>query len=342
MNDLFLKALHCQNSARAPVWFMRQAGRYMPEYRKFREKYSFLEMIHHPEIAAQITLLPIQLLEVDAAILFSDILVIPEILGVGLRFDEGLGPIIERPLTNLADINALPIPCVPEALNYIKEIISLLRPQLQVPLIGFCGAPFTIASYLIEGKSSNDMRKTKRWMLQEPESFEKLLDLITSLTIDYLHLQIAAGAEAIQIFDSWANRLSYRQFNRYSLAYLKKIVDGIASTRIPTILFCRGSSVFASELASIKPSCVSLDWNADLIKIRQTVPHQVAIQGNLDPDILYAPSPVIAREAKEMLTAMHGQPGYIFNLGHGILPDTPFDNVRFLVDFVKNFKMINK
>ncbi|MBA3817228.1 MAG: uroporphyrinogen decarboxylase [Parachlamydiaceae bacterium] len=335
MNQLLLQALKCRNQGRAPVWLMRQAGRYMPEYRALRTKYSFLEMCHNPELVAEVTLLPIRSFGMDAAILFSDILVIPEALQVGLRFDDGVGPIIERPLNTAADVDALPAVNMREALNYVAEGIALLRPQLDVPLLGFCGAPFTVASYMIEGKSSRDLRKTKEWMLRDPISFHKLLDRLADDAIDYLLMQADAGVQAVQVFDSWAGVLAPGQFREFSLAYLEKIVRKVES-RVPVIVFCRGSSIFAPELAEIQPSAISLDWHCHPSKVRQALPQNIALQGNLDPDILYAPLPVIRKEVTNLLKSMQGDPGYIFNLGHGITPGVPVEAVRELVDCVKS------
>ncbi|MBS4168192.1 uroporphyrinogen decarboxylase [Parachlamydia sp. AcF125] len=337
-NSLLLDALNCKNQNRPPVWLMRQAGRYMPQYRTMREKYSFLEMCHQPELAAEVTLMPIKTFGMDAAILFSDILVIPEALEVGLRFEETKGPIIERPLNTLNDIHNLPDVHIPEALDYVSQAIKTVLPHLKVPLIGFSGAPFTLASYLIEGRASQNLKKTKQWMLREPSSFHQLLNRLANLTIEYLLLQIEAGVKAIQIFDSWAHVLSYRHFQEFSLHYLKKILEGLASATIPIILFCRGSSVFASSLASLKPAAISLDWNSDLKTVRQTLPSMIALQGNLDPDILYASPHAIRQQVSQMLKGMQRDPGYIFNLGHGIHPDTPMESVYALVECVQNGK----
>lgn len=334
--SLFLNALAGRNHSRPPVWLMRQAGRYMPEYRAIREKHLFLQMCHEPELAAQVTLLPIKTFGMDAAILFSDILVIPEALGVGLHFKESVGPIIERPLSSFADIQNLPSINISECLSYVAEAIKICRKQLQVPLVGFCGAPFTLACYLIEGGSSQNFKKTKKWMLKEPSSFHMLLDRLADLTIDYLHLQVKAGIQAIQIFDSWAHILAHSQFQEFSLAYLKKIVEALRPTKIPIILFCRGSSVFAPLMAQVEPSGISLDWNCSLQDIRRAVPHPIALQGNLDPDILYASPEEVQRHVSHMLKSMQGDKGYIFNLGHGIHPDTPVDSVHALVETIKH------
>lgn len=335
MDDRLLNALKYRNNGRPPIWIMRQAGRYMPEYRAIRSKHSFIEMCHTPALVAEITQLPLQVFGMDAAILFSDILVIAEALGVGLRFEDGVGPVIERPMRSCADVENLPKPFIPDALKYVSDSIKLLTPQLNVPLLGFCGAPFTVASYMIEGGSSKDMKKTKQWMLRNSASFHLLLTKIADCTAEYLKMQADAGVHAIQIFDSWAHVLGHAQFREFSLAYLKKLMDAIREKNIPIILYCRGSSVFARQLAELKPAAISLDWNADIAKIRAEIPPPIGLQGNLDPDILYANPQNIRQEVKAMLSAMHGQPGYIFNLGHGIHPDTPTEAVKIMVETVK-------
>jgi uroporphyrinogen decarboxylase len=314
---------------------MRQAGRYLPEYRTLRERHSFLEMCHHPELAAEVTLLPIRIFEMDAAILFSDILVIAEALGRGLHFEEGIGPIIERPLHTKSDVDTLSTPHIPEALGYVERAIHHILPTLHVPLIGFCGAPFTVASYLIEGKSSRDLKKTKQWMLRDPESFHVLLQKICTCTLEYLKLQIKAGVHALQIFDSWVHVLSHTQFLEFSLKYLRQIVETLRPFNIPLILFCKGSSVFAPQMGELSPAGISLDWNADIAQMRAKIPSHIALQGNLDPDVLYGNRKTIKETARALLKSMQGDPGYIFNLGHGIHPDTPVDAVRTLVDLVK-------
>lgn len=337
-DSLFLNALHCQNKDRAPIWIMRQAGRYMPQYRAIREKFSFLEMCHQPELAATITKMPIDAFGFDAAILFSDILVIPEALHVGLRFEEGKGPIIERPLRSEADITSLPTPEIESALDFVAKAIKITKSQLTVPLIGFAGAPFTVASYMIEGGSSRDLKKTKQWMLRHPASFHSLLKKITDCTIAYLKLQVSSGVNAIQLFDSWANTLAHAQFQEFSLHYMKTILEALRTLNIPIIVFCRGSSVFAEQLATISPAAIGLDWQVDMAHLRQKISKNIALQGNLDPDILYGDAATIKREAKKIMMGMKREEGFIFNLGHGIHPDTPMDAVKTLVDCVKEFK----
>lgn len=330
MNDRLLKALKCENRGRPPVWLMRQAGRYMPEYRALRAKYPFLELCHRPELIAEVTMLPINAFGMDAAILFSDILVIAEALGMKFQFEEGIGPIIEPVLSTAKDVDAL-LPNS-EALHYVQKGIQLLTPQLRVPLIGFCGAPFTVASYLIEGRASRDLKKTKLWMLRDPESFHALLQKIAAVSIEYLKMQIQSGVHAVQIFESWAQVLGAAQFREFSLNYLAQILQALKPLKIPVILFCRGASGMALQVASTEPAAIGLDWSVDLSTIRaQTA---IALQGNLDPDVLHANSSTIKREVRQILKSMHADPGYIFNLGHGIQPDTPVDAVKTLIECI--------
>lgn len=335
MSDLLLETLHCRNQERAPpVWLMRQAGRHLASYRILREKYSFLEMCHEPDLIAKVTRLPIEAYGMDGAILFADILLVSEAMGVGLRFEDKVGPLIDRPILNRTDIEKLPSPDM-SRLNYVAEGIRQLRKDLKVPLIGFCGAPFTVASYMIEGKSSRDLKKTKQWMLNDPEGFHTLLQKIVDWSIAYLKLQVDAGVQAIQVFDSWANALSHHAFREFSLAYLQRLVNEIQTNHIPVILFCRGSSVFAPQLAELKPAAIGLDWNCHMPYIRRQVGPAIALQGNLDPDILYAPLHRIESEVERILNEMSQDQGFIFNLGHGISPDVSEDAVRTLVNCVK-------
>lgn len=335
MSSLLIRALKCCNKSRPPVWIMRQAGRHLASYRTLRARYSFLELCHQPELIAQVTKLPIDTYQMDAAILFSDILVVPEAMGVGLRFEESKGPIIERPVQNAQQVEDLPGAAELSSLNYVFEGIRCAKSQLEVPLIGFCGAPFTLASYLIEGKSSRDLKKTKKWMFQDPQSFHRLLDKLTQWSIAYLKLQVAAGVDAVQIFDSWANYLAFDQFQEFSKGYLEKILAGIQQTAIPSILFCRGSSVFAPQLATLQPAGIGIDWNCNLSQMRLSIPKTVALQGNLDPDLLYAPLPMIEKTVNQLLDSMQGDKGFVFNLGHGIAPDVSEKAVHVLVNCVK-------
>ncbi len=335
MNNLLIDALHCRNKGRPPVWLMRQAGRYMPEYRAIRSKYSFTEMFHTPELIVEVTELPIRRFGFDAAILFSDILIIPEALDVGLRFEDKIGPVIEHPVRSIEDIKKLPTPLISEKLDFVAKGIRELKRRLKVPLLGFCGAPFTVASYMIEGGTSKDFKTTKQWMIRDKVSFELLLDKISKETCAYIDLQIANGVDALQIFDSWAWCLDNKHFREVSLKYIDRLVKHV-NGRVPVIVFCRGSSVFAKMISEIKPAAISIDWNADLSQLRNELPSGVALQGNLDPDILYGDRFTVRKHVKDLLDSMKGDEGYIFNLGHGIHPDIPTESVQELVDTIKN------
>lgn len=308
---------------------MRQAGRYLPEYRALRQKHTLWEMFHDPEIAAAVTRMPLETIGFDAAILFSDILVIAEAFGLTVHFPEKGGPYIE-PAVTTAD--SLQLRNVEESLHYVSRTISLLKPDLRVPLIGFCGGPFTVASYLIDrgGKEG----KTLSWLQNDPESFHRLLDKITTASIAYLRMQIQAGVDAIQVFDSWASLLNPAQFETFSLPYLQKIVQAI---KIPVILFCRNSSLYPQQLSSLNPAGISFDWHKPMHELRTIVPANIAIQGNFDPEFLKSSPERIQAETRKLLHSMEGDPGFIVNLGHGVLPDTPVDNVRCFVDTVKNY-----
>lgn len=325
MNTLLLDALQCNNKSRPPVWLMRQAGRYMPEYRALRAQHSLSHLFHTPELAAQVTLQPVELLGVDAAIVFSDILVIAEVFGQEVVFPEGKAPQVLPKLTPASSLSTLP---VQEILHYVKTTIELLKPNLKVPLIGFCGGPFTLATYMTQSATE--------WLSQDPKSFHLLLDTITQVLIDYLKMQIHAGVDVVQIFDSWASLLTPSQFQEFSQAYLGKIVAGLKETGVPVILFCRGSSLYPQELSSLAPAAISFDSAQEIAKLRAFVPRHIAVQGNLDPEWLQVASisEVIAK-TQTLLNSMRGDPGFIANLGHGVLPKTPVDNVRAFIDTIK-------
>lgn len=307
MSSLFLQALRCEPIPRPPIWLMRQAGRFLPEYRELRASHSFRHLVTTPSLAAKVTRLPIDLLGVDAAILFSDILVLAEIFGYKIDFSEGKGIQLIPPLKEVE----------PQDLNYVAEAILLLKKDLPVPLIGFCGGPYTVAKYM----------KTV-----EPTWLEK----ITTATTAYLQMQIKAGVDVIQIFDSWAGKLTPSDFQIWALPYLKTIVDAIRPTGIPLIVFCRGSCHHVEQLISLSPTALGFDWDKDMATLRREVPSHIAIQGNLNPAILKGPLPLLQKEVDSILNSMQGSRGFIFNLGHGVEPDTPVDNVRWLVNHIKN------
>lgn len=329
MNSKIELALRCKNFSSPPIWIMRQAGRYLPSYRKLRQHHTLHALFHEPELAAQVTQLPFESLNFDAAILFSDILVIAEVFGKKVHFPEGKAPYIDPPITCPSQVADLAILSVEETLSYVFKTIDLLQNNLPVPLLGFSGAPFTVATYLLQGEA-----RVKEWLVKYPEAFHQLLSKLSDVIIKYLRLQIARGVVAVQIFDSWANLLTYPQFLEFSAQYMQKIVDALRDTHVPTILFCRGSSYLTQELSALSPSAISFDWQRDLSHIRKEVPAHIAVQGNLDPQLLKAPLPLIEEKVTELLQSMKGEPGFIVNLGHGVLPDTPLENVQYFVSLV--------
>ena len=337
-NSLIIKAAFSEKTERPPVWMMRQAGRFMKEYWEIKNKYSFLEMCKTPEIAADVTMLPVDLLGIDAAILFSDILVTAEAMGGDLSFNQGVGPLFANPVRTNADIDRLEIN-VMDKLQYVDDAIKVIQQRLNgsIPLIGFAGAPFTVMSYLVEGGSSKDFKLTKLMLHNEPEMAHKLLSKIASVTADYLNLQIAAGVNAIQIFDSWAQALAWDDYKEFSHRYITEIIAKLQRKDIPVISFCKGSSVFAPLMAEEKHDVISIDWNVDLLDIKKRLPSNIAVQGNLDPHILYADKKVIKQRIYALFDRMKGENGFIFNLGHGIMPDIPFDNVKYAVDIIKEY-----
>src|SRR5690606_1117708 len=314
------------------VWMMRQAGRFMPEYWEIKNKYSFLEMCKTPEIAADVTMLPVNLLGIDAAILFSDILVTLESMGGDLSFEQGVGPRFSNPVRSRADAEQLGTDVL-DKLQYVADAIKEIQSRLNgsIPLIGFAGAPFTILSYLIEGGSSKDFKKTKMLLHNDPELAHYILKKITKVTIAYMNMQIEAGVDALQLFDSWANALSWFDYETFSHAYNKRIIENLNRAGVPIISFSKGGSVFHPLMAETKPDVISIDWNGNLRQIKEQLPAGIAVQGNLDPFVMYADKPVIRRKIHELFESMRGVEGFIFNLGHGISPDMPFDNVKYAI-----------
>ena len=308
----------------------------MDEYQEFRKKYTFLELCKNPEEATKVTMLPIDLLDVDAAILFSDILVPIEAMGMHLEFSENKGPVFKDPIRTEKDLERLSVPEPEEKVPFVMDTIKLVKKELngKVPLIGFSGAPFTLMSYMVEGGSSKDLKTSKQMLCQNPKLAHAILEKITETTIKYLNAQIDAGAEAVQIFDTWAGLLSHEYFLEFSLKYIQKIVENLNRKDCPVIIFAKGSSVFYSDIAKLKPDVISIDWNADISKVKKEV-NPITVQGNLDPYLLYGDKDSIKKSTKHIIDSMKQYDGYIFNLGHGVMPDIPFDNVRYLVDCVK-------
>jgi uroporphyrinogen decarboxylase len=337
MNDRFLRACRREPVVVTPVWFMRQAGRYMAEYRAIREKHSLLEICYQPELAAEVTLQPVRALSVDAAILFADILlpVIP--LGLGLEFAQGEGPVIGKPVRTLGDLAAMRPVNAETDLGYVMETIRILRRELKVPLIGFCGGPFTVASYIIEGGSSREFLKTKTMMYSAPEVWRALMDKLSKVLVDYLVAQVRAGAQAVQMFDSWVGALSPQDYENFVLPYSKRVLAAVKAEKVPVIHFGTNTTTLLPLMKRAGGDVIGLDWRVPLDEGRALLGHDVAVQGNLDPALLFAPRPEIKKRVEDILRRAEGRPGHIFNLGHGILQHTPVDTVKAVVDMVHEF-----
>ncbi len=329
----FLKACRGEQTDYTPVWLMRQAGRYLPQYMAVRKKVTFLELCKTPELAAEVTIQPIDYLDADAAILFSDILTPVE--PMGLKLDFVPGPVFENPVRTEADIDALRIPVMEEDVPYVLETIKILRREFEgrVPLIGFGGAPFTLACYMVEGKGSKDFAQIKRMMYGAPELFAKLMDKITEMDRQYLNAQIKAGAQAIQIFDTWGGIVSPLDYEKYILPYTQKLISGLDRS-VPIIHFVKGAGTMLDIVAKADSDVMGLDWHVNLGKARDIIGPKIAVQGNLDPTVLYAPKQHIEREVKRILDENADRPGHIFNLGHGILPTVDPEHARFMVECV--------
>ncbi len=334
----FLSACHRQPVDATPVWFMRQAGRYMAEYRVIREKYSLLEICYHPELAAEVTLQPVHALGVDAAILFADILLPAIPLGLRLEFAKGEGPLIGKPVRTLADVNNLR-PVDPETdLVYVLDAIRILRENLGgIPLIGFCGAPFTVASYIVEGGSSREFLKTKTMMYSDPQTWHALMDKLSGVLTDYLLAQIRAGAQAVQVFDSWVGALSPADYETFVLPYSQRLLKAAQAEGVPVIHFGTNTTTLLPLMKQAGGDVLGLDWRIPLDDGWKLVGHDVAIQGNLDPVTLFASLPEIKKRVTDILRRAEGRPGHIFNLGHGILQNTPVENVKAVVEMVHEY-----
>jgi uroporphyrinogen decarboxylase len=334
----FLRACRGLPAERTPVWLLRQAGRYMPEYRALREKHSMLELIHTSELAAEVTLMPVEAFGMDAAIVFSDIL--PPLVGMGLDLDfvQGAGPVIGRPIASTRDVDLLATPSAEETMQGTLEAIRLVRAELEprsVPVIGFAGAPFTLASYAIEGGSSKDFTKTKALMLSEPAAWKRLLAKLVTVQADYLLAQARAGAQALQVFDSWAGRaLGREDYLRYVAPHNRELYSKLEPAGVPVINFSLGVGAYLEEAAACGGDVVGLDWALPLDDAWRRVGFERPVQGNLDPASLLAPWRELRSRIDDVLDRADGRPGHVFNLGHGVVPQTPVDNVRRLVEHV--------
>ena len=336
MNDRFLRACRREPVDATPVWFMRQAGRYMPEYRALRERHSLLEICRQPDLAAAVTLQPIERLEVDAAILFSDLLLPLTPMGLDLDFVKGEGPSIANPVRSAADVERLTEYDPRDALAHVLETIRLLRRELsgRVPLVGFGGAPFTLAAYAIEGGPSTNYARTKAFMYSEPRAWHRLCDRFAALIAAYLRAQVDAGAQALQVFDSWAGALGRADYREFALPHTKAIFDALAGAGVPLIHFGVGTAAILPDLAEAGGDVIGVDWRLPLDRAWQTIGFDRGIQGNLDPCALLGPPDRLISAADAVLQRADGRPGHIFNLGHGVLPETPVERVQMLAQHV--------
>ncbi len=331
-----MRACHGREVDATPVWFMRQAGRYMEEYRRIREHHTLLEICQIPELAAEVTMQPIRRFEIDAAIIFADILLPLLAMGVDFRFAAGEGPILQQPVRTSNDIQQLRTGDVPESLHFVFEAIRLVRRQLPegTALIGFAGAPFTLASYMIEGGHSRHFIETKLMMYREPETWRALMEKISEVTIQYLQEQKTAGAQVLQLFDSWVGALGPDDYARYVLPYSRRIVQALADDSVPLIYFGTGTATLLELMKQTGAQVIGIDWRIELDKARDVLGGQQPVQGNLDPVALLGPLDVLERKVEQILAQAAGRPGHIFNLGHGILPQTPVENVEAVVNWV--------
>jgi uroporphyrinogen decarboxylase len=343
-NDLLLRALLREPTPRRPIWVMRQAGRYLPEYRATRARAgNFLAMCTNPQIACEVTLQPIERYPLDAAILFSDILTIPHAMNLGLEFETGEGPKFARPVRTAADIAKLGVPDPAVDLKYVIDAVALVRRELngRVPLIGFAGSPWTVATYMVEGGGSKTFGQIKRMMYEAPRDLHRLLDVLAKSTILYLNAQIAAGAQAVMLFDTWGGVLTPAQYEEFSLRYMAEVIDALTrkaeGRRVPNIVFTKGGGAWIKKVAAIGCDAVGLDWTTDLATAREAVQGRVALQGNLDPAALFAAPDVLREETLRVLQSYGEGAGHVFNLGHGITPDVDPERVAVLIDTVHSY-----
>jgi len=341
INDLLLRALLREPTPRTPLWMMRQAGRYLPEYRATRAKAgSFLALCTNPELACEVTLQPLARYRLDAAILFSDILTIPHAMNLGLEFEAGEGPRIARPVRTAADIDRLGVPDPEGELRYVMDAVRLIRRELggRVPLIGFAGSPWTVGTYVVEGGGSKTFSRIKAMLYGAPRDMHRLLDLLARATTAYLNAQVAAGAQAVMIFDTWGGVLTPADYREFSLRYMQQVVDGLVrhadGRRVPVILFTKGGGAWLEEMAATGCDALGVDWTTDLADARRAVGDRVALQGNLDPSVLYAPPEQIRTRVAGVLASYGHGPGHVFNLGHGIHPDVPPEHALAMAEAV--------
>ncbi|MGA2269095.1 MAG: uroporphyrinogen decarboxylase [Bryobacteraceae bacterium] len=339
MTSRFLDACRRRLTDVRPVWFMRQAGRYLKQYRQIRDKHGILEICKHPDLAATVTLQPVEMLDVDAAIIFADLLLPVEPMGLKLRYEKGEGPVIANPARTSADVDSLSTANTDD-LGYVGQAIQIVVRALggRVPVIGFVGAPFTMASYMIEGGASRNFIRTKKMMYSDETLWRRLMGKIVDVLAPFAHLQVTAGARAIQVFDSWVGALGSDDYVRFAAPYSRALIERIRSTGVPVIHFGTGASGFFRELHAAGGDVMGVDWRINIDQAWMDISYRSAIQGNLDPVALFAPLPELRAKVHELLKRTGARPGHIFNLGHGILPETPVENVKAVVEMVREFR----
>ena len=347
-NDLILRTLRGEKTERTPVWMMRQAGRYLPEYRASRaDAGSFMDLCRNHDLACEVTLQPLERYPLDAAILFSDILTIPDAMGLGLYFETGEGPKFKKTVRTAEEVAALTVPNAERDLDYVMRAVSTIRRELngRMPLIGFSGSPWTLATYMVEGGSSKDFRHLKTMLYDTPDTMHQLLDTLAQAVTDYLNAQIRAGAQAVQIFDTWGGVLGHAEYREFSLDPMAQVLSELQSdpiaSKVPTIVFTKGGGQWLPQIASIGCDAIGCDWTTSLAQARLAVKGQVALQGNLDPAILYASPERIRSAVAEVLADFGSGPGHVFNLGHGVTPGVNPDHVKVLVDAVHELSVIS-
>jgi uroporphyrinogen decarboxylase len=339
-DSLFIRACKRQETERTPVWIMRQAGRYLPEYRAIRQKHDFLTMCKTPELASEVTVQPIDIIGTDAAILFSDILVIPEAMGMHLEIVESKGPVFDDPVRDAKAIENLQTEGVVERLRYVFEAVKVTKEKLagRVPLIGFSGSPWTLATYMVEGRGSKSFDVVKSFIYNEPSAAHKLLQILADCVVEYLNAKIEAGCDAVQIFDTWGGILSPSDFEEFSLKYIRYICENLKTAGAPVIVFAKGVSSY-KKLAELECDSLGVDWSKELGAVRREIDGTKALQGNLDPTVLFAPKEKIREETERVLESYGKGAGHVFNLGHGILPKTPVENTKYFVQCVKELSI---
>jgi len=347
-NDLYLRALNREETARTPVWVMRQAGRYLPEYLKVRKQAGdFMTLCSTPDLACEVTLQPLDRFNLDAAILFSDILTIPDAMGLGLHFETGEGPKFSNPIRSKADVEKLPIPDPMDSLKYVMDAVSTIRRELdgRVPLIGFSGSPWTLATYMVEGGGTKDFSKVKGMLFSDPQSLHKLLDKTAQSVVSYLNAQVEAGAQSLMVFDTWGGVLSPENYKQFSLYYMQQIVDGLKreseGRKVPVVLFTKNGGQWLDIMADTGCDGLGVDWTTDLSVARARTHDRVALQGNLDPSVLYGDAETIRHHVKQVLDSYGTGPGHVFNLGHGIHQFVNPDHLGVMVDAVREFSTKN-